>query len=130
MLSYSVAEAGTAAIGLLILWGSVEGFIGYILLGGVALSMTLVVVGVGWHWLATGKLGVSYLIKGVNLLWFLSAIAQGTSSRAARRDPLVNLGIGVLMLTPYMRVLGSALFFAFMARNWKYTVSPPLSSAC
>jgi len=99
-----------------------EGFIGYILLVGVALSLTLVVVGVGWHWITTGKLGVSYLIKGVNLLRFLSAITRGTSSRASWPDLLVNLGIGVLMLTPYMRVLGSALFFAFAARNWKYTV--------
>lgn len=99
-----------------------EGFIGYILLAGVILSMVLVTAGVGWHWIATGKLGVTYLIKGVNLFQFLSAIAQKTSSKSAWPDLLVNLGIGILMLTPYVRVLGSVIYFALVARNWKYTI--------
>jgi len=35
---------------------------------------------------------------------------------------LINLGIAVLILTPYVRILASVLYFAFVARNWKYTL--------
>ena len=99
-----------------------EGFIGYILLGGVLLSMTLVIVGLGWNWVATGNLGVAHMVKGTNLLRFLTAIAHGASLSKSQPDLLVNLGIGVLMLTPYLRVLGSTLYFAFALRSFKYTV--------
>ena len=34
---------------------------------------------------------------------------------------LVSLGITALLLTPYVRVLASLLFFAFVAHNWKYS---------
>jgi len=34
---------------------------------------------------------------------------------------LVNLGLVVLLLTPYARVLASMLYFALVERNRKYT---------
>jgi len=33
----------------------------------------------------------------------------------------VNVGIAALMLTPYIRVMASMLFFAFAEKNCKYT---------
>jgi len=49
----------------------------------------------------------------------------GGIRRAATNDVgprrLVNLGIGVLMLTPYLRVLTSLLYF-LASRDWKYSV--------
>ena len=35
---------------------------------------------------------------------------------------LVNLGIAVLLLTPYVRVLMSMLYFVFVERNLKYAL--------
>ncbi len=35
---------------------------------------------------------------------------------------LVSLGIAALLLTPYLRVLASLLFFAFVEHNWKYSL--------
>jgi uncharacterized membrane protein len=32
------------------------------------------------------------------------------------------MGIGVLMLTPFVRVLASVVYFAFVEHNWKYTL--------
>jgi uncharacterized membrane protein len=32
------------------------------------------------------------------------------------------MGIGVLMLTPFVRVLASVFYFAFVEHNWKYTL--------
>jgi uncharacterized membrane protein len=34
---------------------------------------------------------------------------------------LISLGIVALLLTPYLRVLASMLFFAVVEHNWKYT---------
>ena len=35
---------------------------------------------------------------------------------------LINLGIALLMLTPYVRVLASTFYFALAERNPKYTL--------
>jgi len=99
------------------LLSNMESLIGYILLGGVMLSIGLIVAGVVWHWLVTGNLTVTHLARGTNLLGFLAA----TLRLGRVPSTLVNLGIGVLMLTPYVRVLGSAFYFALVEHNRKYT---------
>lgn len=99
-----------------------ESLIGYILLSGVLLSVGLITAGLIWHQAAYGNLNVRYVIKGTNLLHFLKSTISGLRNRSANPDLLVDLGIGTLMLTPFVRVLTS--FFSFMVeeRNWKYTI--------
>ena len=99
-----------------------EVLVGYILLIGVLLSMVLIAIGVVWHWLATGQLGLEYPIAGMNLFGFVLADIQQMFSGAFRPRLFVNLGIATLMLTPYVRVFASMLYFAFVERNRKYTV--------
>ena len=99
-----------------------EGLVGYILLIGVLLSMTLIAAGVIWHWLSTGRPGIAYSISGMNLFGFVLADMRQIFSGAFRPRLLVNLGIAVLMLTPYVRVFVSVLYFAFVERNLKYTL--------
>jgi len=99
-----------------------EGIVGYILLGGVLVSMTLVVAGLTWAWIATGHIGLDYSITGMNLFEFVMTDIRQLAARAARPRLLVNLGLAVLMLTPYVRVLASMLYFAFIERNGKYTL--------
>jgi uncharacterized membrane protein len=41
---------------------------------------------------------------------------------ALRPRLLVNLGIGVLLLTPYVRVLASLVYFATVERDPKYAL--------
>lgn len=95
--------------------------VGYVLLIGVLLSMALIAIGLVWRWVNTGQLDFDYTISGVNLFEFvlqdLSLLLQG----ALRPRLLINLGIATLMLTPYVRVLASMLYFAFAEHNWKYT---------
>lgn len=95
--------------------------VGYVLLIGVLLSMVLIALGVIWRWINTGQLSFDYTISGVNLFEFVlqdvSLLLQG----ALRPRLFVNLGIIALMLTPYVRVLASMLYFGFAERNWKYT---------
>ncbi len=99
-----------------------EGLVGYILLIGVLLSMALIAAGVIWHWLSTGRPGIAYSISGMNLFDFILAVTRQIFSGAFRPRLFVNLGIAVLMLTPYVRVFASVLYFAFVERNLKYTL--------
>jgi uncharacterized membrane protein len=99
-----------------------EIIVGYILLGGVLVSMTLVTAGLAWRWIATGQLGLDYSIGGMNLFEFVLTEVRQVAADAVRPRLLVNLGIAVLMLTPYARVLASMLYFAFVERNGKYTL--------
>jgi uncharacterized membrane protein len=99
-----------------------EVLVGYILFGGVLMSIVLVAAGLVWGWIATGHLGLDYSISGMNLFEFVLTDARQVVTDAVRPSLLVNLGIAALMLTPYMRVLASMLYFALVERNGKYTL--------
>ena len=99
-----------------------EGLIGYVLLSGVALSVLLIAAGLLWRLVATGRLSAEYSLTGMNLAQFAAAEIRLVAAGELRPRLLVNLGIVVLMLTPFARVLASVLFFAFAERNLKYTV--------
>ena len=96
--------------------------VGYLLLFGVALSLALITVGLSWNFLRTRSFWLDYQLGGTNLFEF--ALAEVRS--AARGDigprTLIDGGIAVLMLTPYLRVLASMLYFTLALRNWKYSL--------
>ena len=96
--------------------------VSYVLLTGVVTSVILVVLGLAWRWLNTGQLGVDYRISGMNLFEFVIDDLRQVTSAEVRPRLLVSLGIAALMLTPYVRVLASLLFFAFAEHNRKYVV--------
>src|SRR5262245_30440660 len=91
------------------------------LTSGVVLSLALVATGLLWHWLVRGSLQFDYTLPGTNVAYFLRAAVQQTASATARPRLLVNWGIAVLLLTPYVRVLASMAYFAIVERDWKYT---------
>lgn len=99
-----------------------ENVVGYILLGGVSLSVALIVGGLAWHWAATGRFQFEYPIGKMNLARFVSSDLQQLIAGPVRPRYLINLGIATLILTPYMRILASVLYFALVARNWKYAL--------
>ena len=99
-----------------------EILVGYILLIGVLLSIALIAIGIVWRWLTTGQLGIEYSIVGMNLYEFVLADIRQIFSGGFRPRLFVNMGIAVLMLTPYVRVFASMLYFAFVERNRKYTL--------
>ena len=98
-----------------------ETLIGYILLIGVLVSIALLLIGTAWHWLATGTLRLDYTIRSMNLWDFLITSLRSISDGASSPKTVINLGISVLLLTPYVRVLASMIFF-LVERNWKYSV--------
>jgi uncharacterized membrane protein len=99
-----------------------EGLVGYILLIGVLLSVALLSVGFVWRWVRVGNLRFEHSIVGMNFFEFISSTLRRIASRAFRPRLFLNMGIGVLMLTPFVRVLASVFYFAFAEHNWKYTL--------
>lgn len=99
-----------------------ERMVGTVLQAGVMLSALLLAAGLIWRYAATGQLGFDFSIKGMNLFEFLVQDVHQAVSGRARPRLLISLGILVLLLTPYIRVLSSMAYFAIVERNCKYTV--------
>ncbi len=99
-----------------------ESLVGVILLIGVLLSVVLLVVGFVWRWLRVGSLRFEYSITGMNFFEFILSTLRQMASQAFRPRLFLNMGIAVLMLTPFVRVLSSVFYFAFAEHNWKYTL--------
>lgn len=99
-----------------------ETLVGYILLTGVLLSAALLSAGLVWHWARWGNLRFEHSIVGMNFFEFILTTLHQIASQAIRPRLILNMGIGVLMLTPFVRVLASVFYFAFVERNWKYTL--------
>jgi uncharacterized membrane protein len=112
------AEPGIHVQGAL----DMEVLVGYILLVGVLTSISLILGGLAWHWLQTGQVGVQYSISGMNFFEFLFRDLAQLLAGQLRPRLLISLGIATLMLTPFVRVLASMVYFLVAARNWKYTL--------
>ncbi len=99
-----------------------EVLVGYILQIGVLVSMALIALGMAWRWWNTGALGLEYTLAGMSFFEFVLSDLHQVFAGMFRPRLLVNLGIATLMLTPYVRVFASMLYFAIVARNGKYTL--------
>jgi len=100
----------------------VEILVGSILLGGVTISSALLEFGLAWHRLLTGQFELDYPLVSTNFAQFLLADIRDLFSNTIQPRSLINLGLAVLMATPYLRVLTSIVYFAFIERNWKYSL--------
>jgi uncharacterized membrane protein len=98
-----------------------EILIGYILLAGVLISSALLVIGLIWHWARWQNLRFEHSMVGMNFFEFILSTLHQVSSHDIRPRFILNMGIGVLMLTPFVRVLASVFYFILKERNWKYT---------
>jgi uncharacterized membrane protein len=99
-----------------------DALVGTILQDGVLLSLALILAGMCWRWLRTGGLALDYQISSVNLFQFVVDEIRLALHGSARPRLLINLGIAVLMLTPFIRVAASVVYFMGVLKNWKYTV--------
>jgi len=99
-----------------------EILVSYVLLVGVGAAMVLVLGGLVWHDLSRGTFELAYVIKPVNFFGFAVESFQDAFRHGYRPRLVVSLGIVILMLTPYVRVLASMIYFAAVERNVKYTI--------
>jgi len=95
---------------------------GYILSVGVLLSVALLIIGLLWRWARSGNLRFEYTIAEMNFFEFVLSSFRQMASHDLRPRVMVNMGMAVLMLTPFVRVLASVFYFALVERNWKYTL--------
>jgi uncharacterized membrane protein len=96
--------------------------VGYILLIGVLLSGLLIIVGTGWNWVTYHTLSTQFTISNENYFGFLVSSFEQLFNGSLQPRLFISLGIVTLMLTPYIRVAASAVYFAFVVRNLKYTL--------
>lgn len=94
--------------------------VGTLLLIGVMASLALVAAGAIWSFLSTGRMVPNYRIVGMNFFGFTVATAAGLRHGRFTPKLLINTGIVTLMLTPFLRVLASMLYF-LTVKNPKYT---------
>ncbi len=99
-----------------------EAIIGYLLIGGVALSVVLEVIGIVLFYGAYGNTQIyqdpAFFISGENFFAFL---VQQTQNLFASENALafMTLGVIVLLLTPYIRAITSVIYFGW-EKNRKY----------
>lgn len=95
--------------------------VGFVLLGGVTLSAALLAAALVWQWAATGSAELAFRFPAHTLVAFIASSGRGLGGVPGPQF-LSGLGLAVLMLTPYVRVLVSIAFFAFVERDWKYVI--------
>ncbi len=96
--------------------------VGYILLVGVLVSIALILVALIWKWKLTGNIEFEFNLSGVNFFEIASHEFWLAASGALSPRLMLGLGILTLMLTPFVRVLVSMIYFMVALRNWKYTL--------
>jgi uncharacterized membrane protein len=98
-----------------------ERLVGTILLTGILSSLIIILAAVLWQWATTGQTQFEPLAHKTNLLQFFLIDLRQVAAGPRRPKLLLKIGIALIMLTPYTRVLASLLYFA-LKRNWKYTL--------
>ena len=99
-----------------------DAIVGYILLIGVLISLVLVTSALIWRWIDTRTLSFDYKLTGANLFQLVVDEVRLAMRGMLRPRLLLSLGIAVLMLTPFIRVLASMVYFMAALKNWKYSV--------
>ena len=93
----------------------------FILIGGVALSFATEVIGLALYYLQTGGFAVDFSsqwqLTGSNFFAYVAGFLSAPTRFSAAR--VMAVGIVILMLTPYVRVLASAVHFGTV-KNSKY----------
>lgn len=100
---------------------SMEILVSYILLVGVLTSVVLLTGGVVWQWWTVDTLQINDSIRNIDFFQFLLNDLGQLAVGVFHPQLLINLGLAVLMLTPYVRLVASMLYFALVEHNWKYT---------
>lgn len=100
-----------------------ETAITYILIAGVIASVVVETVGITNYYLTSGNLDIvfqpNFSMTGTDFFNYTMRLIQRFFVGGWTSTQILALGIVLLMLTPYLRVAASVVYFAF-ARNPKY----------
>lgn len=97
--------------------------ISYILIVGVILSVLVEGIGIGSYYLSNGNLEISftqaYVLKGADFFGYAGRMVLRFMQGSWTPIHILGLGLVLLMITPYVRVIASVLYFSAV-RNVKY----------
>jgi uncharacterized membrane protein len=100
-----------------------DSLISYILIFGVLVSVAVEALGIAGYYSSNRNLNIlfrpSFAMKETNFFNYAAKLLQELSMGGWSPMQVLGLGIVVLMLTPYLRVVASVLYFG-LARNPKY----------
>ncbi len=97
--------------------------ISYVLITGVLASVAVETFGIVSYYLANGNLNIlfqpSSAMKGTDFFSYTTKLAQQLSVGVLTPMQILGLGIVLLMMIPYLRVVASVVYFG-LAKNPKY----------
>ena len=99
-----------------------EDLISAILSFGTVLGLGLIAAGGLLQWAGPDAAQAENGMQGINAFHFLLTSLQHIGSHASWSILLIRSGIAALLFTPYVRVVASVLYFAFVHRSWKHTI--------
>ncbi|MHB1274735.1 MAG: DUF1634 domain-containing protein [Candidatus Humimicrobiaceae bacterium] len=101
-----------------------EIILSYMLIAGVIVSLSLMITGIILFYINTGNLNISrspqMFIKGQNFFHFIYELLQGQKLQSLPVSFIVA-GTVILMLTPFIRVVASLIYFATV-KDLKYVL--------
>lgn len=100
-----------------------ESWVSYVLIGGLALSVAVEIVGISALYVQTGgfdyQFSSAWQMSGPDFFSYASSLLGSVGG--LNPIAIMALGVVLLMLTSYARVFATMLHFAFV-RNLKYTM--------
>ncbi len=97
--------------------------ISHILILGVLMSVSIEAVGIASYYSANGNLNIvfqpSFAMTGTDFFTYTGKLVQQLLFGAWTPIQVLGLGIVSLMLTPFLRVVASVIYFGF-AKDTKY----------
>ena len=94
--------------------------VGTILAAGIMASLLLLSTGFLWQWIATGDPVLRDALPRTSIARTIAGEVSGFVHQGLNPARLVNFGIIILLLTPYLRVALSLGYFLFVERNPEY----------
>lgn len=94
--------------------------VGTTLLAGVVASVLCLGAGLLWQWGSTGHLRFDYELPRTHFVGVLLSELSTMIQQGIHPHHLIDSGIILLLLTPYLRVILSMVYFVFVERNYKY----------
>ena len=96
--------------------------ISWILRAGVAVSLLFETVGLLLNYINTGQTSLTlsdqWIARGGNFFGFISSVL-GSLAKGADPVSITGLGIAVLVLTPYFRIIAAVVYYVAV-KDWNF----------
>lgn len=106
-----------------------EDLVSSILKTSLLVSIGCVMAGLVFQRMSPGGAVGEDRLQGTNVLHFVLADRYRLTSPPLWPGLLIHLGIAVLMVSPYLRVVSSLFYFACVERSWKHALLTSIVAA-